>query len=125
MKSTAAILIGLLLAGSQPARAQEVIHLYPGVAPGSENWTHKEKEYFSHIFNMQVVTNVSQPTLTRYAPAPESANGTSVIICPGGGFHALSINSEGVDVAKWLNDKGVTGFVLRYRLVPTGDDGVR
>ena len=53
------------------------------------------------------------------------ANGTAVIICPGGGFHALSINSEGVDVAKWLNDKGVTGFVLKYRLVPTGKDGVR
>src|ERR1700730_18912921 len=103
MKSTAVFLIGLLLAGSQAATAQEVIRLYPGAPPGSENWTHKEKAYFSKIFNTQVVTNVSQPTLTLYAPRPESANGTSVIICPGGGFHALSINSEGVDVAKWLN----------------------
>ena len=125
MKSTAASLIGLLLAGSQAATAQEVIRLYPGAPPGSENWTHKEKAYFSPIFNTQVVTNVSQPTMTLYAPRPESANGTSVIICPGGGFHALSINSEGVDVAKWLNAKGVTGLVLKYRLVPTGDDGVR
>jgi acetyl esterase/lipase len=125
MKSTAVFLIGLLLAGSQAAPAQEVIRLYPGAPPGSENWTHKEKAYFSKIFNTEVVTNVSQPTLTLYAPRPESANGTSVIICPGGGFHALSINSEGVDVAKWLNAKGVTGLVLKYRLVPTGDDGVR
>jgi acetyl esterase/lipase len=124
MNSSTAILIGLVLAGSQAAYAQEVIRLYPGPAPGSENWTHAEQTYFSPIFNTQVVTNVAQPTLTRYAPVPGSANGTSVIICPGGGFHALSINSEGVDVAKWLNAKGVTGFVLKYRLVPTGKDGV-
>jgi acetyl esterase/lipase len=72
-----------------------------------------------------VVTNVSQPTLTALVAPPEAASGTAVIICPGGGFHALSINSEGVDVAKWLNAKGVTAFVLKYRLVPTGDDGVK
>ena len=124
MKSITTILVGILLFSSHPARAQDAIRLYPGAAPGSENWTHEEKEYFSPVFNTQVVTNVVHPTLTRYAPAPENANGTAVIICPGGGFHALSINSEGVDVAKWLNDKGVTGFVLRYRLVPTGKDGV-
>jgi acetyl esterase/lipase len=72
-----------------------------------------------------VVTNVSQPTLTVYAAAPAVANGTAVVIAPGGGFHALSINSEGVDVAKWLTARGVTAFVLKYRLVPTGDDGVQ
>jgi acetyl esterase/lipase len=124
MKSSSAIMIGLVLTASQAARSQEVIRLYPGPAPGSEKWTHEEREYFSPLFNTQVVTNVSQPTLTHYAPAPGSANGTSVIICPGGGFHALSINSEGIEVARWLNAKGVTGFVLKYRLVPTGKDGV-
>jgi acetyl esterase/lipase len=124
MKSSSAILIGLILTASPSARSQEVIRLYPGPAPGSEKWTHEEKAYFSPLFNTQVVTNVSQPTLTHYAPASGSANGTSVIICPGGGFHALSINSEGTEVARWLNAKGVTGFVLKYRLVPTGKDGV-
>ena len=92
--------------------------------PLTEKWTHEEKEYFSPLFNTQVVTNVVKPTLTKFAPTAESSNGTAVVICPGGGFHALSINSEGVDVAKWLNEKGVTGFVLKYRLVPTGKDGV-
>lgn len=105
--------------------AQKVIRLYPGAAPGSENWTHKEKEYFSQIWNTQVVTNVVEPTLTVFAPEASAANGTAVIICPGGGFHALSINSEGFDVAKWLAAKGVTAFVLKYRLVPTGEDGVK
>jgi acetyl esterase/lipase len=124
MKSSSAILIGLVLTASQSARSQEVIRLYPGPVPASEKWTHEEREYFSPLFNTQVVTNVSQPTLTHYAPASGSANGTSIIICPGGGFHALSINSEGTEVARWLNAKGVTGFVLKYRLVRTGKDGV-
>ena len=44
------------------------------------------------------------------------------MICPGGGFHALSINSEGIDVAKWLAARGVAAFVLKYRLVKTGDN---
>lgn len=124
MKTSIAAICVLFMAGLQCAQAGDVIRLYTGAAPGSENWKHEEQEYFSPIFNTQVVTNVVNPTLTRYAPSPENANGTSVIICPGGGFHALSINSEGVDVAKWLNGKGVTAFVLKYRLVPTGKDGV-
>lgn len=119
------IVMGLLIILPGVAQAQKVIRLYPGAAPGSESWTHQEKEYFSPIWNTQVVTNVSQPTLTAYVPESAIASGTAVIICPGGGFHALSINSEGVDVAKWLNAKGVTTFVLKYRLVPTGDDGVK
>jgi acetyl esterase/lipase len=48
-----------------------------------------------------------------------------VIVAPGGGLYALSIESEGTDVAKWLNEKGITAFVLKYRLVPTGEDGVQ
>jgi len=107
------------------AWAQKVIPLYPGAAPGSENWPQKEKEYFSPIFNTDVVTNVSKPTLTVFRPEPSMSNGTAVVICPGGAFHALSINMEGNDVAKWLVGKGVTAFVLRYRLVPSGDDAVK
>ena len=120
----ASVIVSLLILASA-AHAQKVIRLYPGAAPGSENWTHREKEYFSAIWNTQVVTNVSQPTLTAYLADPAIANGTAVIVCPGGAFHALSINSEGIDVAKWLNGKGVTAFVLKYRLVPTGEDGVK
>ena len=123
MRATGLILSLLLLASA--GHAQKVIRLYPGAAPGSESWTHNEKEYFSKIWNTQVVTNVSQPTLMAYLPEPALANGTSVVICPGGGFHALSINSEGIDVAKWLNARGVAAFVLKYRLVPTGEDAVK
>ena len=120
----ASVIVSLLILASA-AHAQKVIRLYEGAAPGSEKWTHQEKEYFSTIWNTQVVTNVSQPTLTAYLADPTIRNGTSVIVCPGGAFHALSINSEGIDVAKWLNTKGVTAFVLKYRIVPTGEDGVK
>ena len=125
MKFKTLAFIGLLVIFATNVQAQKVIRLYPGAAPGSEKWAHKEKEYFSPIWNTQVVTNVVQPTLTLYAPEPSTANGTAIIICPGGGFHALSINSEGNDVAKWLAAKGVTAFVLKYRLVQTGEDGVK
>jgi acetyl esterase/lipase len=117
--------LGLLLALTSLASAQKVIRLYPGPAPGSEKWTNQRREYFSPIFNAQVVTNVTQPSLIAFTPAPKLATGTAVVICPGGGFHALSINSEGIEVARWLSSKGVAAFVLEYRLVPTGDDGVQ
>ncbi len=112
----------LLLA---PASAQEVIHLYPGAAPGSEDWNYPEKQYFSKAWNTEVVSNVTQPTLTVYKPDPAVANGTSVVVCPGGGFMALSIESEGIEVAKWLAAKGVTAFVLKYRVAHTGEDATQ
>src|SRR5262245_36985277 len=112
MRFTTFAALGLLLLLTNAALAQKVIRLYPGAAPGSEQWKHQEKEYFSSIWNTQVVTNVVNPTLTVFSPETDKANGTAVIICPGGGFHALSINSEGIDVAKWLAARGVTAFVL-------------
>ncbi|QEC66866.1 carboxylesterase family protein [Panacibacter ginsenosidivorans] len=96
---------------------QKVIQLYNGAAPGSESWTWNEAENDSNIWQTKVVYNVSHPTLTVFAPDSMQSTGTAVIICPGGGFHALSINSEGYDVAKWLVKKGVTCFVLKYRLI--------
>src|SRR5438105_6237661 len=107
------------------AAAQEVIPLYPGTPPGSTPENYPEKAYFSKVWNTEVVTNVTKPTLTVFKPSLESANGTAIVICPGGGFMALSINSEGIDVAKYLAAKGVTAFVLKYRIAHTGEDGTQ
>jgi acetyl esterase/lipase len=107
------------------ASAQDVIPLYPGTPPGSTPETYPEKEYFSKVWNTEVVTNVTKPTLTVFKPAPGTANGTAIVICPGGGFMALSINSEGIDVAKYLAARGVTAFVLKYRLTHTGEDATQ
>lgn len=106
-----------------PSSSQEVIELPISLANDSISWLHPEKEYFSQIWQTEVVTNVSKPSLSVFRPKEGTSNGTAVIICPGGGMYALSINSEGRQVAQWLADRGVTAFVLKYRLVPTGDDG--
>jgi acetyl esterase/lipase len=93
------------------------IRLWPGKAPGSEDWTLQETE--TDLFGQRYVRNVSEPTLTAYFPAPGTANGTAIIVCPGGGFHALYIDSEGAQVARYLNSLGIAAFVLKYRLVET------
>lgn len=116
------IILLLCVSAGNFATAQEIIQIPHEKAEGT-TWEGDEKAYFSEIWQNDVVTNVSVPTMEVFRP--ESPNGTSVIIAPGGGLYALSITSEGTDVAKWLNDKGITAFVLKYRLVPTGEDGVK
>jgi acetyl esterase/lipase len=94
------------------------IPIWPGIAPGSENWTHQETE-FSGLDGKQMIRNVVRPTLTVYAPDPDQATGAAVIVCPGGGFRFLSWQNEGTDIAGWLQKRGVTAFVLKYRLKET------
>jgi acetyl esterase/lipase len=64
--------------------------------------------------NIVRVSNVSYPTLEYWKP--EKPNGTAVIICPGGGYIRLAITSEGEYVAKWFAERGVSAFILKYRL---------
>lgn len=61
-------------------------------------------------------TKVSVPSLTVYLPDKAIANGTAVVICPGGGYSGIAMEYEGTEVAKWLNSLGVAGIVLKYRL---------
>ena len=116
MKRNLIFLSILLLFYSYIIAQQKVIQLYDGPAPGSESWNWDEGENDNNSWQTKVVYNVSRPTLTVFMPEAGKSNGTSVIIAPGGAFHALSINSEGFDVAKWLVQKGITCFVLKYRL---------
>jgi acetyl esterase/lipase/lysophospholipase L1-like esterase len=113
------ILVLLFFISSVAQAQQKVIQLYNGAAPGSENWNWDEQfiDSSKNMFRTNIVYNVSKPTLTVYAPDSSVANKTAMIICPGGGFHLLSINSEGIDVANWLTKKGITCFVLKYRLI--------
>lgn len=114
--------VTLLVLGVSNAHAQKIVPLYSGKAPGSENWDWQEAEMYSDLWQTRVVYNVSTPTLTAYLPPAAIANGTAIVICPGGAFHALSIDTEGMDVAKWLSSKGVAAFVLKYRLVKSETD---
>jgi acetyl esterase/lipase len=98
---------------------KEKILLWPDGAPGSEGWTQVEEETILPPA-LKVVHNVTQPSLTVYLADPATASGAAMIICPGGSWHFLSIDMEGMDVARWLAARGVTAFVLRYRLLRTG-----
>jgi acetyl esterase/lipase len=66
------------------------------------------------------VSNVHLPTITAYPAAAAVANGTSVVVCPGGAYARLAMDHEGDAVAKWLNGLGVSAFVLKYRLKEYG-----
>lgn len=70
---------------------------------------------------VQRITNVSKAELHFWPAASESNTGTSVIICPGGGFYILAWDLEGTEIAQWLNSIGVNAFILKYR-VPTAKD---
>jgi acetyl esterase/lipase len=58
------------------------------------------------------------PTLTAFLPPADKANGTAVVVCPGGGYGGLAISYEGMDVGAWMAKRGVAGFVLKYRVAP-------
>jgi acetyl esterase/lipase len=114
-------LAALLLSFSSLVFAQQpVIPLYTGVAPGSEDARQKEWEVVSPTDKQKRIRNVTTPTLTVFLPDRARANGTAIIIAPGGGFMHLAWEKEGIDVAKWLRERGVAAFVLKYRLLDTG-----
>lgn len=61
------------------------------------------------------LTNVSRPTLSVYLPPRETNTGVAMLICPGGGYHNLGWDVEGEEIAAWLNSRGLTGIILKYR----------
>jgi acetyl esterase/lipase len=112
-------LTNLLLGAARNAHAQlappeKEIALYPGTAPGSEDWTWTERAAGSP--SNPTVQNVVHPELMYYPADKATAVGTCVIVAPGGGFQNLMMSYEGVDIAKRLNAMGVDAFVLKYRL---------
>ena len=97
----------------------EEIHIWPGAAPGSEGWGQQEVEEPDELGELRV-RNVVVPTLTPILPQAGRANGTAMIVAPCGGYQMLSWQSEGIGPATWLAERGVTCFVLKYRLQDTG-----
>ncbi len=97
-----------------PAQAQTEIRLWPDGAPGSEHWSIAESSTGSPS-GERVITNVSDPSLTVFLPDPKIATGAAAVIAPGGALRVLAFDNEGVKVAKWLNERGIAGFVLKYR----------
>jgi dienelactone hydrolase len=105
----------------------QVIPVWPGVAPGSEAWdypeVHEQVDGPKRAIprKMELIRNVSRPTLTVFLADPAKANGTAIIVCPGGGFAFLGFDYEGTDVARYLSSLGISAFVLKYRIARTLD----
>jgi acetyl esterase/lipase len=105
-------------AGKAPPAARE-IPLYPSAAPGSEKWDWSERSV-TDARGRTVVTDVVRPVLLYYPAEKGKAVGTAMIVAPGGGFRALMMSYEGVDIARRLNAMGIDAFVLKYRLIHNG-----
>ena len=98
-----------------PKPAKE-IPLYAAVAPGSEKWDWSERTTPSPK-GQPMVQDVVRPVLLHYPAERGKAVGTAMIVAPGGGFRALMMSYEGVDIARRLNAMGIDAFVLKYRLI--------
>lgn len=97
------------------ATPPEEVLLWPGVAPGSEGKAEEEAVRVTDA-GEHVITKVHKPSLTLYLPEREKATGAAVIIAPGGGHRELWMDHEGHNGAKWLRERGIAAFVLKYRL---------
>jgi acetyl esterase/lipase len=92
----------------------QVVPLYPAEVPNAKHVPDEERlEKWNGI---DIVKNITVPTLSVYLADSTIANGTAVIICPGGGYSVNAITHEGVEVAKALNEMGVSAFVVKYRI---------
>jgi len=106
---SAAVMLSSALRAADPA----VIDIWPEGVPGFRADAPPEKDVpAGHV------SSVEHPTLT--VCLPETANGTAVIVCPGGSYANLSFDHEGYVPAHWLNRLGVTAFILKYRLKEYG-----
>jgi acetyl esterase/lipase len=97
-----------------PLLAQEVLLLRP--TEGGNVSSEQIEERGKNGVRDRSIANVTVPSLTVYLPPKDRANGTAIVICPGGGYAHLAIDKEGHDIARWLNTLGVAGIVLKYRL---------
>jgi len=140
MFKRALVLAALVFAPALMAATPKIVNVWPGIAPGEKGDLKDEadltKPNDGSPGGKRVIRtgNVSTPTLTIMKPAAEKDTGASVVIFPGGGYNILAWDLEGTEVADWLNENGVTGIVLKYRVpkrpglenyVPPLQDGQR
>jgi acetyl esterase/lipase len=115
-------LLSLLALSASVAFAAETpapkIKLWPNQPPGSlASETYKEDVVLrDNDPNKPRISKVTEPTLEVFLPEKANANGTAVVVCPGGGYSVLAYDHEGIQVARFFNKLGVAAFVLKYRL---------
>lgn len=92
------------------------LKLWPDGIPGSKVDPSYTEAITTDEGRITRCARVVNPDLTVFLPDPEKANGAAVLICPGGGYAVLAFDHEGNAIAKWLNDNGIAGIILKYRL---------
>lgn len=109
---------GNAIAADDPNAHEEIVQVWPGDAPGSEQWGGPETSEEAPNPHGPIVIrkNVSAPTLTVFRPDAGNASGAAMLVLPGGAFGVLAWDLEGTEVARWLADRGITAFVLKYRV---------
>jgi len=123
----AASSVGLIAQQSawQPAPGHLTLPLWPGVAPGEPTNLPPEVDTTTAKDNLIAgkplirLGNVSKPTLTLYSPKGKNT-GAAVVVFPGGGYQILAIDLEGTEVCNWLNSRGITCVLVKYRVPNTG-----
>lgn len=114
-----ALSVIVILVSAVTLPAQQVLPLYDGVAPGSENRTDTEQVTYNQTTGeIERISSTSSPSITVYLPAPEKATGQAVILCSGGAMMYHSWGNDVVNMARWLNERGVAAIGLKYRLKP-------
>jgi len=113
----------LALALATSAFAQQEIRLYDGVAPGSEGVQDNERIQRGPDGNIQSISGVVTPSITVYLPSADKATGTAVILCSGGGLMSHSWGSDVINMARWLNERGIAAIGLKYRTRVMGAPG--
>ncbi|MCX6260303.1 MAG: alpha/beta hydrolase [Bacteroidia bacterium] len=113
-KLLSAVLISLLTVSGFSQTL--TLKLWPDGIPGSKTDPSYVEKITTTDGRITRCEKVVTPDLTVFLPAPEKANGAAVLICPGGGYGVLAFDHEGNAIAKWLNDNGIAGIILKYRL---------
>lgn len=101
------------------AQAHDVIRLWPEGPPTVLEGVGPEVEFDAPpglSVGTKFLRNVSDPTLTVFRPTNGTPNNVGVIVVPGGGWRLLAWEHEGIDVARWLAERGYTAFLLKYRV---------
>jgi len=117
------IITVLALALTTSAIAQQEIRLYDGVAPGSEGVQDNERISRGPDGSIQSISGVVTPSITVYLPDADKVTGTAVILCSGGGLMSHSWGSDVINMAHWLNERGIAAIGLKYRTRVMGGAG--
>lgn len=122
MKKVSFVTIIILISMNLFSQSKDLIYLWPGKVPGETKEKNIPVQSPSRNDNVLRLAEVTDPAIEIMLPEKANANGSAVIICPGGGYNILAYDKEGTEIAAWLNKQGFAALVLQYR-VPNKKEG--